>query len=254
MRLKDKVAIVTGGASGVGQATAGLFAREGALVLVADINAAGAEATALSIRAEGGQAIAIGVDITNEASVAAMAARAVAAYGRIDVLFHAAAIVHFGKVADIPEAEWDKVIDTNLKGSFLCAKHVLPAMIKQGGGSIVFMASTMGLVAFPRYGVYNPSKGGVVLMTKNIALDYAEHNIRVNCICPSVIETPMGEQIVASIPGDYATNLAELKKAHPLGRLTRPLDVAYGAVYLASDESAYVTGSCLVIDGGITAA
>jgi NAD(P)-dependent dehydrogenase (short-subunit alcohol dehydrogenase family) len=250
MRLANKVAVITGAASGMGQAASLLFAQEGASVVVVDLNIEAAEETVKSIRAAGGKAIAVETDVADEASVQAMVAGAVEAFGRIDVLYNYAGIMpnDDGSVTDITEATWDRVMDVNIKSAFLCSKYTIPVMLKQRRGSIINVAS---FVAFMGCTVpqdaYTTSKGGMLALTKSLAVQYGPHGIRCNAICPGPIETPLLRALWTS---EEARNL-RLNRI-PLGRFGEAKDIVYMALYLASDESSWTTGAWLVVDGGIT--
>ena len=248
MRLKSKVAIVTGAGSGIGEATALTFAKEGARVTVADVVDSAGNDTVEQIRAAGGDAKYVHTDVTSASDIQGMVSTTISNYGKLDVLFNNAGIAMRLAVADLPEDDWDRCIDINLKGAYLGSKYAIPAMIANGGGSIINTASIYGIVGGPNRAAYVASKGGVVNLTRGMALDYAETNIRVNCICPGYTDTPIIQNIVET-PAKYKA----LADQHPLGRLAKPLDIAYGALYLASDESAFVTGIALPIDGGYTA-
>ena len=248
MRLRDKVAIITGGASGIGKATALLFAKEGAKVVVADKNEAGGKETVDHIRSDGGEAIFVRADVTSAEDVQGMVKAAIGTYGKLVILFNNAGIAMRLPVADLPEEDWDRCIDINLKGVYLCSKYAIPEMIKNDGGCIINMASIYGVVGGKTRAAYVASKGGVVNLTRGMALDYASNNIRVNCICPGFVETPLVRDVVKT-PEEYQA----LAVQHPMGRLAKPLEIAYGALYLASDESSFVTGIALPIDGGYTA-
>jgi NAD(P)-dependent dehydrogenase (short-subunit alcohol dehydrogenase family) len=248
MRLEGKVAIITGAASGIGVATALLFAKEGTKVVVADLNESGGNETVDQIRSDGGAAIFVRTDVTSAKDAEAIVKSTIDAYGKLDVLFNNAGIAMRLPVADLPEEDWDRCIEINLKGIFLGSKYAIPEMIKNGGGSIINMASMFGIVGAKIRAAYVASKGGVVNLTRGMALDYAPNNIRVNCICPGFTDTPLIQAIVPTPEARQA-----LGEDHPMGRLATPLDIAYGALYLASDESSFVTGIALPIDGGYTA-
>ncbi len=247
MRLKDKVAIVTGAASGIGQAIAQVFAKEGAKVVVNDINDKGGEATVKSITDCGGEALFVHADVSNSGEVRNMVKVTLEKFGGINVLVNNAAyLINCRPVLETPEDEWDIAIDVTLKGVFLCSKYALPEMIKAGGGSIINIASVGGMVGFADYSAYCSAKGGVIQLTKSMAIDYGRKNIRVNAICPGPIDTP-------------TTPEAQDEKLHQwqrdmtvLGRTATPEEVAWPAVFLACDESSFVSGSNLVVDGGWT--
>ncbi len=248
MRLKGKVAIVTGAGSGIGEATALTFAAEGAKVVAADVVDSAGNETVEQIRAADGDAMYIHTDVTSSNDIQRMISATIGNYGKLDVLFNNAGIAMRLAVADLPEEDWDRCIEINLKGAYLGSKYAIPAMIANGGGSIINTASIYGIVGGQNRAAYVASKGGIVNLTRGMALDYAENNIRVNCICPGFTDTPLIQSVV-----ETPTKYKALVEQHPLGRLAKPLDVAYGALYLASDESAFVTGIALPIDGGYTA-
>ena len=248
MRLEGRVAIVTGAGSGIGEATALTFAKEGARVAVADVVDRAGNDTVEQIRATGGNAIFVHTDVTSASDVQGMVRATTDNFGRLDVLFNNAGIAMRFAVADLPEDDWDRCIDINLKGVYLGSKYAIPAMIANGGGSIINTASIYGIVGGLNRAAYVASKGGIVNLTRGMALDYANRNIRVNCICPGFTDTPIIKSIV-----EDPTKYKALVDQHPMGRLATPLDIAYGALYLASDESAFVTGIALPIDGGYTA-
>jgi NAD(P)-dependent dehydrogenase (short-subunit alcohol dehydrogenase family) len=247
MRLKDKVAVITGGGTGIGRATALLFAREGARVVVADYNEETGQQTVDDIKARNGEAIFVRADVSRETDVQNMIAAAVSAYKKVDILFSNAGIGEVCPAADLTVEAWDRTININLRGVFLCAKHAIPVMQRNGGGTIINNASILGHVGTPGAAAYNSAKGGVVLLTKNLALEYARDNIRVNAVCPGYIKTPM---VMNGLSEEMRDKLTAL---HPLGRLGEPEEVAYCVLFLASDESSFVTGSSLMVDGGYTA-
>ena len=250
MRLSNKVDIITGSASGMGQAAAELFAQEGASVVVTDISAEMGEATVRGIRDAGGKAIFVQADVANEDEVNHMVNAAIDAFGRVDVLYNNAGIMpgDDGSVTDLAEATWDRILDVNLKSTFLCSKYTIPHMMKQGKGSIINIAS---FVAFMGCTVpqdaYTASKGGLLSLTKSFAVQYGRYGIRCNAICPGPIETPLLRTLWTS---EEARNL-RLNRI-PLGRFGVPNDIIYMALYLASDESSWTTGAWLIIDGGIS--
>jgi dihydroanticapsin dehydrogenase len=256
-RLKEKVAIVTGAASGIGRAIAELFAREGARVAVSDINADGGLETAGAISRCGGEAFFFRTDVTRKEDVQKLVEAAVEAYCGIDILVNNAGLLLFGTILKMEEQDWDRMMEVNLKSVFLCSQMVTPRIIERGGGAIINVASIGGLVAGRGLAAYNASKGGVVLLTKNMALDLAHYHIRVNCVCPGMTSTPMADQIfVKWSGGDQALAERESKKgvkAYPLGRYGAPEEIAQAALFLATDDSSFMTGTCLVVDGGFTA-
>jgi NAD(P)-dependent dehydrogenase (short-subunit alcohol dehydrogenase family) len=255
MRLANKVALITGAGSGIGRATAVLFAAEGARVVVSDLNERQAGETVERIKTAGGQATEVGGDVSDSADALRMVKTAVHAYGRLDILVNSAGVSSRNALGPdaSPEEVWDRVMDVNLKGTYLVSWHAVPEMERAGGGSIINLSSIIGLVGYARGlgGGFNPyaaSKGGVIQFTRNLAIDIAKDKIRVNCICPGYVETSLTEQLRRD-----PEVLAALESKHPMGRLGRPEEIAFAALYLASDESSYVTGAPLVVDGGYTA-
>ena len=247
-RLKDKVATITGGGSGIGRASCLLFAREGAKVVVADYVAEGGNETVRQISAAGGQAVFVQADVSKSADVQNMIGAAVRNYGCVDILFNNAGIEGpSAKLANLKEEDWDRVIAIDLTSVYLGMKYVIPEMIKQGGGVIISTASVAGLVGFQGSGAYAAAKAGVINLTRLAALEYADKNIRVNCICPGVIETPMVERVLGGRPRERVV------RSEPIGRLGRPEDIANAALFLASDESSFATGAPFIIDGGYVA-
>jgi len=248
MRLNNKVAIVTGGGSGIGQATAQLFAKEGAEVVVADFKAELGEETVRGIKGDGGDASFVQVDVSNSDQVKAMVDASIAAYGGIDILFNGAGVLMFGTALETDEETWTRVISVNLTGTFLCCKAVLPWMIKRGGGAIVNVSSSTGAHDAGANAVaYVASKGGVALLTKALAIDHAKDNVRVNALCPGPTDTPMLREVMS------AEKLKQFAATFPMKRLGRPEELAHAALFLASDESSFVTGAVLAVDGGQTA-
>ncbi len=255
-KLNGKVAIITGAGSGFGRATTLLFTAEGASVLVADRDKTGAEATVAEVeRQHPGRASAFVADVTRSSDCAAMVQAAVERYGKLDILFNNAGIG--GKVtaiAKMDEATWDEVLAINLKGVFLGAKHAWPALVKNGGGIILNTASVSALAASPGYAAYSSSKAAVVQLTKVIALEGAPFNIRSNAICPSFSWTPLVERGVSERwPGGEERIKQALAQASPLNRLVTPEEIAGAALYLCSDEARFITGTALVLDGGLSA-
>jgi len=252
MRLAGKVAIVTGAGAGIGRATALLFAAEGAKVVVADCDPQmGAETVSL-IKQEGGEATFVQVDVSKVADAERMAKAAVETYGKLDILVNNAGIYMQANALETTEEGWDRIMDVNLKGVFLCSKYCLPEMIKGGGGTIVNIGSEAGIVGIKNQVAYNVSKSGVIALTKSTAIDFAAHNIRVNCVCPGTTETPLVKAALEKAPDPVAARRA-VEESRPANRLGRPEEIAAGILYLASDESPYATGAILSIDGGYTA-
>ena len=249
MRLKGRVAVVTGSGSGIGRASAVLFAKEGAKVVIVDCVRESGLKTVDMISKIGGESVFVEADVSKTADVQGMVRSALKKFGRIDIVFNNAGINLEKAVTDTSEQEWDKIMDVNLKGVFLCSKYAIPEMIRGGGGVIINTASIRGLVGQYHESAYCASKGGVVLLTRAMALDYGCQNIRVNCICPGAILTPLTQAFLDSSP-DPEREVQETLKKIPLGRMGQPVDVARVALFLASDESAYLTGLAIPVDGG----
>jgi meso-butanediol dehydrogenase/(S,S)-butanediol dehydrogenase/diacetyl reductase len=256
MRFDGKVGRVTGAGSGIGRAVAIGFAQRGGTVAVADVNRDGAEAVAAHIKAAGGSAIAIGVDLTQPAEIEAMIAQTLGAFGRLDMLHNNAFGVpsglqkgRFARVAEIDDAVWDYTLQVGLTAVMQATRRVLPVMQRQGGGAIVNTASISGL--FGDYGIaaYNAMKAGVANFTRVVAMEYAGDNIRCNCICPGAIDTPLLQRSLTTIQGFADATLAAI----PMGRLGRPEEMGNVVLFLASDLASYVTGAAIVADGGLTA-
>jgi len=253
-RVEGKVAVVTGGVLGIGRATSLLLAQEGAKVAVVDIKDEEGQDVVDEIAAFGGTAKFWHLDTTTEDEVKSVFADIVREFGKIDVLVNNAGISGVDKPThEITEEEWDKVISVNVKGVFLCAKHAIPYMQKAGGGSIINMSSIYGLIGAGDIPPYHASKGAVRLMSKNDALHYAKDHIRVNSVHPGFIWTPLVEDLAKRSSEGVKAFREHLDSLHPIGHIGEPDDIAYGVLYLASDESKFVTGSELVIDGGYTA-
>jgi len=250
--LTGKVAIITGGGSGIGAAIAALFARQGARVAVLDVDEDGALRTANAIRAGGGQAEARHCDVTDAAQVGDVIGQLAATSPRIDILVNNAGIAHVGTIEKTCEADLDRLYAVNVKGVFLCARAAVPIMVAQGGGVILNMASIASLVGVPERFAYSMTKGAVLTMTMSIAIDYVKQNLRCNCICPARIHTPFVDQFVARhYTGREAETLRALAAYQPIGRMGTPEEVASLALYLCSDEAAFVTGQAYPIDGGV---
>jgi NAD(P)-dependent dehydrogenase (short-subunit alcohol dehydrogenase family) len=248
--MESKVGLVTGGGSGIGRATALAFVRKGAKVVVADVAVNDGEETVRLIKESGGNAIFLKCDISKAAEVEAMVNKAVGTYGRLDYAFNNAGILGImSAIVDYPEEIWNKVLSTNLTGVWLCMKYEIPQMLRQGGGAIVNTASVQGFVGGPGFSAYNASKHGVIGITKTVALEYAKAGIRVNAVCPGVIETPMNERIESEHPEMRSL----LLERHPVGRFGMPNEVAEAVVWLCSEAASFVTGHALVIDGGFIA-
>ena len=252
-RFQDKVALVTGGGSGIGRSTALAFAKEAANVVIADVVADGGEGTLLMIKDVGGQAIFVKTDVTKESEVKALVERAVGTFSRLDYAFNNAGINGINGEAvsftTVSQDSWDRVIDTNLKGVWLCMKYEIEEMLKRRGGAIVNTASVAGLVGMGGHPAYTASKHGVVGLTKDAALQYAKAGIRVNAVCPATIRTPMVERLLQAHP-EMETLVTNMQ---PMGRAGMPEEVAQAVLWLCSDESSFVTGHALAVDGGFVA-
>lgn len=244
MRLQNKIAIITGAGSGIGKATALLFAKEGAKVIVANRREEKGQATVEEIKNQGGEAVFIKTDVSKWEDVSNMVEKTVETYGKVDVLVNNAGVLRMGPLDKATDEDWDYVLSINLKGVFYGMKKVIPYMIKQGKGKIVNIASIAGLVGFEQIGPYCASKGGVIALTREAALEYAKYKININCIAPGVIRTEM----TGDLKDEQST--AFYKSQTPYPRLGEGEDIGYAALYLASDESDFVTGEVLVVDGG----
>jgi NAD(P)-dependent dehydrogenase (short-subunit alcohol dehydrogenase family) len=255
MRLENKVALITGGTSGIGRATALLFAREGARVLVAGRREEAGTRLVQEVQAVGGQAHFIQADVAHMSQAEKMVKEAWERWGRLDILVNNAGGSREGRgsVIQVPEPGWSTVVQTNLAGVYLVSKAALPYMIEQGGGVIVNTASSYGLVGARNMAAYSAAKGGVIALTRQMAVDYAQNHIRVNCVCPGAILTPLLEDYINSTEDPSATQRM-LGERCPQGRIGRPEEVATAILFLASDEASYITGVALPVDGGLTAA
>ncbi len=246
MRLEGKVAIITGGTFGIGESTALLFAKEGAKVVIAARNADKGERVVSLIKEQGGDAIFIKTDVSQEEDVKELVRETVEAFGKLDVLFANAGVGAMGDIHETTMEDWNKLISIDLTGVFLCSKFAIPEMMKNGGGSIINCASILGHVGHPSVSAYAAAKGGVVNMTRSAAVTYASKGIRVNAVCPGYIDTPMTSNLSEEMRQYLITK-------HPIGRLGTPEEIATAVLFLASDESSFVTGANLLVDGGYTA-
>ena len=249
--MQNKVALVTGASSGIGRATALVFAREGAKVVAADLNVVGGQETVQLVKAAGGEAVFVETDVSQAASVEAMVQTAVDTYGRLDCAHNNAGVEGvLSRTAEQTEQDWEPVIRINLKGVWLCMKYELPHMLQQGSGAIVNTASGAGLIGVKRMAAYVASKHGVIGLTKTAALEYAKSGVRVNAVCPGVIQTAMVERVSGRRPDVLEKMIA----AEPIGRSGQPEEIAESVVWLCSDAASFVTGHAMAVDGGAVAA
>ena len=249
MRFKKKVAVVTGATTGIGRETAILFGEEGANVVVSGRREDKGQETAELVKKAGSNAVFVQSDVRKVADVKKLIDTSVKEFGTIDVLFNNAGISIVKPVHECTEEDYDTIMDTNLKGAFLCSKYAIPHMIKQGGGVIVNTASIWSYTTFPGWSIYCASKGGLLLLTRAMAVDLAPHNIRVNCICPGAINTELTQKAIDSTP-DPAKTKKIFEDIHPIRRLGDPREVGKTVLFLASDDAAWITGADLSIDGG----
>jgi len=248
MKLKGKIAVVTGAGSGIGRATAELFAEEGAAVVVAEVTESAGQETVDSIRRAGGEAIFVKTDVSNAGQVESMVQMVMNTYGRIDILFNCAAIFLIASLTETTEEQWDRLMAVNLKGIFLCSKSILPRMIESGGGSIVNASSVVGLNgAFARQAAYCASKAAITMLTRAMTLDYAQYNIRVNCVCPGPTVTPL------MAGGRSEAEIQKIAETFPMKRWAQPREIAKAVLFLASDDASFINGTALLVDGGQTA-
>lgn len=249
MRLKDKVALITGGTSGIGTATAIRFAKEGAKVVITGRNAKRGEQVVQEIVANGGDAMFVRSDVCLADDCRNAVDRTLERFGKIDILFNNAGVFHPKTIPDCTEEEWDETIDSSLKGAFLMSKYALPSMIERGSGSIIHTSSGWGILGGDKAAAYCAAKGGLIVMAKAMAIDHGSHGIRVNCVCPGDVLTPMlhdDAEKRGMTWDDYAAGGAD----RPLGRIGTVDEIADAVLFLASDESSFVTGESLVVDGG----
>jgi NAD(P)-dependent dehydrogenase (short-subunit alcohol dehydrogenase family) len=252
VKLKGRIAVVTGAASGIGKAIARALVAEGALVELLDLNAEMGNATIEEIKASGGEGSFRRLDVSKADEVARVAKAILADLGHVDILVNNAGIWRPGRVTDLSEETWDSVNDTNVKSVYLMSKFLIPSMIERKAGVVVNIASVAGLVGAADASAYAASKGAIVNLTRSMALDFAPYNVRVNCVCPGMMDTAMGDVVIGHYYPDR--DPAEAKRTwQPLGRAGRPEDVAKAVIYIASDDAAFMTGSVLVVDGGLTA-
>jgi len=252
MRLKSKKAIITGGASGIGRAICEVFSKEGAKIVIADINETGGAETASIIKKQGGNSLFIKADISSESSIENLIQKSIDFLGEIDILVNDAAAFIFGKVEQITSDDWKKVFNINVIGAANMVKHTLPYLKKSSEPSITNIASISSFIAQPAFVPYNASKGALLQLTRCLAMDLAEYNIRVNCICPGTIETPALERVIEFEGSDRKKFLQAGAETALLKRLGTPKEVAYAVLFLASSEASFITGTHLIVDGGAT--
>ena len=245
-RLAGKRAVVTGAGRGLGASVAELFAREGARVVVSDVDSTSAHGTARRIVDAGGEAVGLHADVTSAADAERLTQVAVERFGGLDVLVNNAGIASAGTVCEVTPEEWDRVLAINLKGAYLCSRYAIAHMARSGGGSIVCISSASGVIGQQAQVAYNVSKHGVIGLVRCMALDHAADGIRVNAVCPGVMRTPMLDALSAE-------QLAALEAMHPLGRVADPAEIAQAVLHLAGDESSFTTGGVFLVDGGLTA-
>jgi NAD(P)-dependent dehydrogenase (short-subunit alcohol dehydrogenase family) len=250
-KLDGKAALVSGGGSGIGQAIAQLFLENGARVVISDFNERALRESA-DILSAFGEVVAVAGDVRSMESASEMVGTAIRNFGRLDTVICNAGIPSVMPIELLSEGEWDNVMSTNVKGMFTLIKQATPHMIKQGGGTVVTLGSEMGIVAVPESPAYNASKGAVIMFTKAVALDLIRHNIRVNCLCPGITHTPLLQAEIDNSVNPEVTAAAQAAWA-PILRIADPREIAQGALFLASDDSSFAVGSCLVLDGGATA-
>ncbi len=250
--LGGKVAAITGGGSGIGRAISTVFGRQGASVIVIDVDGQAARETAAAISAAGGRADSVVCDVSDSGSVSATFDQIVDRAGRLDILVNNAGVAHVGNIERTPEDDFDRLYRVNVKGVYLCSQAAVPVMVRQGGGVILNMASIVSFIGVAERFAYSMTKGAVLTMTKSVAVDYVKQNVRCNCICPARIRTPFVDGFVTkNYPGREQEVLQELSAYQPMGRMGTPEEVAYLALYLCSDEASFVTGQAYPLDGGV---
>jgi NAD(P)-dependent dehydrogenase (short-subunit alcohol dehydrogenase family) len=249
MELEGKVAIVTGGNSGIGRAISEVFAREKAHVMIGARNVETGNQTVQAIQKKGGTAAFVRTDVQDNAQVKRLVEEAVARYGTVDIVCHSAGTELVKLLVDTTEEEWDMVMNTNAKGAYLVSKYALPYMIAKRKGVIINISSQLGLVGFERFSAYCASKGAIIQLTKAMALEYARYGIRVNCVCPGAIDTPMVERELAHFQ-NRAETMTKVIADHPIGRIGKPEEVAEAVLFLASERSSFIIGESLIVDGG----
>jgi NAD(P)-dependent dehydrogenase (short-subunit alcohol dehydrogenase family) len=252
-KLRGRVGLITGTATGIGRSGALLFAEQGAALVTLDTNRELGLQTVAAIERAGGRARFVEGDVSRAQDVRRAVDSALEAYGKLDLLWSNAGIGVFKTITDTSEQEWDRIVDVNLKGSFLVAHHGIPHLLRAGGGTMVMTASVSSFVGAQRWAAYCATKGGVMMLCKAMALDYASGNVRINCVCPGSVDTPLQEAAVRAGDKPYDQGVLEDKASHPMNRYATPEEVARAALFLSCDDSSFTTGSALFVDGGITA-
>jgi NAD(P)-dependent dehydrogenase (short-subunit alcohol dehydrogenase family) len=252
MKLKGKAAMITGGGSGIGRATARLFAQAGARVAIADINSAGGEETRGLITAEEGEAFFVHADVAKVSDAESLIRTVVERFGRLDIVVNNAGVELPKSLLDTSEEDWERVITIDLKGVYFVSKYAVAEMVKCGGGAIVNISSGAGILGFPMMTAYCAAKGGVVALTRAIAIEYARQGIRVNCICPGVVDTPMSRWFFSSLPNPEEVR-RHFEAQTPVGRFAAPEEIAQTILFLASDDASFLTGTVIPVDGGFSA-
>ncbi len=253
MRFENKVVVIAGGGAGIGRACSQEFAREGAKVVIADVNEEHSQETVAAIQNAGGTAIYIRTDISRNADAQGMVAQTLNTYDGVDFLVNSAGIQTYGTVVETDEATWDRTFGVNIKGMYLVAKYCIPEMVKRGGGAIVNVASVQGIATQPGVAAYSATKGGIIALTRSMALDHATQNIRVNAVSPGSVDTPMLRWAANEFfPGKVEETLKSWGELHPLGRVAQAQEIAKVVMFLCSDDSSFITGANIVVDGGLT--
>ncbi|ACZ42872.1 short-chain dehydrogenase/reductase SDR [Thermobaculum terrenum ATCC BAA-798] len=253
MRLDGKVAVITGAASGIGRGTAEVFAEHGARLVLVDLDAEGLAGLVGQLKAGGAEVVGISGDVSHKATAVEAVGAALRQYGRIDVVFNNAGVMYSGAFHELGDDLWDRVLDVNLRGTYLFCREAIPHMLEQGRGSIINMSSVMATLTEPGYEAYTTSKAGIIGLTKAIAVSYAERGIRCNCVCPGWVDTPLNRRLAEELGGMDRLN-ALIKQQQPNGRMLSTREVANAVLFLASDESSGVTGAAIYVDGGASSA
>ncbi len=252
MKLRGKVAVVTGAGSGIGRATARLFAQEGARVVVADIDPAGGEETCRLVSGEGGEVLFVPTDVAKVADAEKLIRATQERWGRVDIVVNNAGVELPRSLLDTSEEDWERVVAVDLKGVYFVCKYAVKAMLQGGGGAIVNISSGAGILGFPMMTAYCAAKGGVVALTRAVAVEYAQNHIRVNCVCPGVVDTPMSRGFFASLPNPEEAR-RRYEEGTPVKRFAQPEEIARTVLFLASDDASYLTGAVIPVDGGLSA-